>query len=108
MFHLPMLPHTKAIQQATGMKMDFGKFLRMGARGYTLERLYNLREGFSAKDDTLPARFTDEEQIPGNAKTKVPMGKMMPKYYRLRGWDQHGVPTAKTLKSLDLEDIRIP
>ena len=108
MFHLPMLPHTKAIKQATGMEMDFGKFLRMGARGYTLERLYNLREGFSAKDDTLPARFTDEEQIPGNAKTKVPMGKMMPKYYRLRGWDQHGVPTAKTLKSLDLEDIRIP
>ena len=104
--HLPDLPHPKAIQQATGMKMDYGSFSKMGARGYTLERLYNLREGFSAKDDTLPARFTDEEQIPGNRKTRVPLGKMMPKYYRLRGWDPDGIPTAGTLKKLDLEDIR--
>ena len=105
--HLPNLPHPKAIQQATGMKMDYLKFFKMGARGYTLEKLYNLREGLTAKDDTLPSRFTDEEQIPGNKKTKVPLSKMMPKYYRLRGWDQNGVPTAKTLKKLDLEDINI-
>ena len=57
----------------------------MGERGFTLERLFNSREGFSAKDDTLPKRFTDEEQIPGNAKTKVPLGKMLPAYYKLRG-----------------------
>ena len=107
-FHLPMLPHTKALSQATGMKMDFGKYFRMGARGYTLERLYNLREGFTAKDDTLPARFTDEEQIPGNKKTKVPLSKMLPKYYKIRGWDSKGVPTKKTLKKLDLEDIVKP
>jgi len=106
-FHLPMLPHTRAIRQVTGMDMDFGKFFQMGARGYTLERLYNLREGFSAGDDKLPARFTDEEQIPGNKNTRVPLDKMMPKYYRLRGWDRQGVPTAKTLHRLDLEDIRI-
>lgn len=106
-FHLPMLPHTRAIRQVTGMDMDFGMFFQMGARGYTLERLYNLREGFSAGDDKLPARFTDEEQIPGNKKTRVPLDKMMPKYYRLRGWDRQGVPTAKTLHNLDLEDIRI-
>jgi aldehyde:ferredoxin oxidoreductase len=105
--HLPMLPHPKALMQATGMKMNFGKFLQMGARGYTMEKLYNLREGFTAKDDTLPKRFTDEEQIPGNKKTKVPLGKMLPKYYSIRGWDQNGVPTVKTLKKLDLEDIRI-
>jgi aldehyde:ferredoxin oxidoreductase len=105
--HLPMLPHPKALTQATGMKMNFGKFLQMGARGYTMEKLYNLREGFTAKDDTLPKRFTDEEQIPGNKKSRVPLGKMLPKYYSLRGWDQYGVPTAKTLKKLDLEDIRI-
>jgi len=106
-FHLPMIPHSKAIKQATGMNMDFGRFMQMGARGYTLEKLYNLREGFTAKDDTLPKRFTDVEQILGNAKTKVPLGKMLPAYYKLRGWDANGIPTAKTLRQLDLEDVML-
>jgi len=104
-YHLPMLPHSKAIKQATGMDIDFGRFTRMGERGFTLERLFNTREGFSAKDDTLPKRFTDEEQIPGNAKTKVPLGKMLPAYYKLRGWDANGIPTSQTIRKLDLEDL---
>jgi aldehyde:ferredoxin oxidoreductase len=104
-YHLPMLPHSKALKLATGMDMDFGRFLRVGERGFTMERLYNLREGFTAKDDTLPRRFTDEEQIPGNKKSKVSLGKMMPRYYQLRGWDTNGVPTKQTLKRLDLEDV---
>ena len=104
-YHLPMLPHSKALKMATGMDMDFGRFIRMGERGFTMERLYNTREGFSAKDDTLPRRFTHEEQIPGNAKTKVPLAKMLPKYYSLRGWDENGMPTPQTLKRLDMEDF---
>ena len=104
-YHLPMLPHSKALKMATGMEMDFGRFIRMGERGFTMERLYNTREGFSAKDDTLPRRFTHEEQIPGNAKTKVPLAKMLPKYYSLRGWDENGMPTPQTLKRLDMEDF---
>ncbi len=107
-YHLPMLPHSKALKLATGMDMDFGKFLRLGERGFTMERLYNIREGFTAKDDTLPRRFTDEEQIPGNKKSKVPLDKMMPRYYQLRGWDINGVPTKQTLKRFDLEDVVKP
>lgn len=30
---------------------------------------------------------------------------MLPAYYRLRGWDANGIPTAKTLKKLDLNFI---
>jgi aldehyde:ferredoxin oxidoreductase len=107
-YHLPLLPHSKALKLATGMEMDFGKFLRLGERGFSMERLYNLREGFTAKDDTLPRRFTHEEQIPGNKKSKVPLDKMLPRYYQLRGWDSNGVPTKQTLKRLDLEDIGKP
>ena len=107
-YHLPMLPHSKALRLATGMEMDFGRFLRVGERGFTMERLYNLREGFTSKDDTLPRRFTDEEQIPGNKKSMVPLSKMMPRYYQLRGWDSNGVPTKQTLKRLDLEDVVKP
>jgi aldehyde:ferredoxin oxidoreductase len=87
------------------MKMKFGDFLTVGERGYNLERLFNLREGMKKDDDTLPKRLTDEQQIPGQEKTKVPLGKMLPKYYRLRGWDINGVPTKRRLKKLQLDDI---
>ncbi|HQP31755.1 MAG TPA: aldehyde ferredoxin oxidoreductase C-terminal domain-containing protein, partial [Deltaproteobacteria bacterium] len=101
--HVPLLPHSKAIALATGMKFYFGDFLAMGARGFTLERMFNLREGMTGAEDTLPKRFLEVEQIPGRPETKVPLEKMLPHYYRIRGWDDNGVPTRKTLKSLGLE-----
>ena len=101
--HLPLLPHSKVLKQVTGMKMDFGRFTRVGARGYTLERLFNLREGFSKHADTLPGRFTDEPLPESKKKSTVPLGKMLPKYYKLRGWDADGIPKEKTLKKLGLK-----
>lgn len=105
--HVPLLPHSKVIKQVTGMKMDFGRFSRVGARGYTLERLFNLREGFGKQADTLPKRFTDEPLPESKKNSKVPIGKMLPKYYKLRGWDADGVPRKKTLKKLGL-DFAVP
>ncbi|MGM0453318.1 MAG: aldehyde ferredoxin oxidoreductase family protein [Thermodesulfobacteriota bacterium] len=103
--HLPVLPHPRLIRQATGMKMDFGKFLLAGARGYNLERLFNLREGIGKSQDRLAKRFTDEELKPGDRKSKVPLDKMLPAYYKIRGWDANGIPTAKTLRKLDLHFV---
>ncbi len=104
-FHLPMLPHSKALKYATGMKMDFGSFYLAGERGYTMERLFNLREGIDGKEDRLPKRFTDEPLLPGNKRSVVPMKKMLPKYYKLRGWDRNGAPLGKTLKKLGLDFV---
>jgi aldehyde:ferredoxin oxidoreductase len=104
--HLPLLPHSKAIKLATGMEMDFGRFLEVGARGYTLEKMFNIREGFSKKDDTLPKRFTDDPQIPGKPESVVRINDMLPKYYKLRGWDENGIPTRKTLDKLGLDFIK--
>ncbi|MFZ5573516.1 MAG: aldehyde ferredoxin oxidoreductase family protein [Thermodesulfobacteriota bacterium] len=102
-FHLPLLPHSKFIKLATGMKMDYGRFLRAGARGYTLERMFNLREGIGKEQDSLARRFTDDQLIAGNTKSRVPLGKMLPKYYKLRGWDENGIPSPGTLKRLNLD-----
>lgn len=102
-FHVPLLPHTKAIELATGMKMDFGRYYLVGERGYTLERMFNIREGLTAKDDSLPARFTREPLMYGKKGYTVPLDKMLKKYYRLRGWDEQGKPTKKLLKKLGIE-----
>ncbi len=100
--HLPILPHTKAIALATGMKFSYGRYMKIGDRGNTLERMFNLREGITSAEDRLARRFTHEPQQPGNANTAVPLDKMLQKYYRLRGWDKAGVPTRKTLKKLKI------
>ncbi len=99
--HIPMIPHSKAIAGASGQKMSAGEFLAAGARGYNLERMFNVREGMV--DDSLPARLTDDPQIKGRPDTVVPLDKMLPQYYKVRGWDSRGVPTSKILKFYDLD-----
>ena len=101
--HIPTFPHTKAMKYAVGMKMNFGKYKRIGERGYNLERLVNSRFGVSAKSDTLPKRLTHEPQDPKDPKTVVPLDKMKPTYYKARGWDQNGLPTEKTLGKLKIK-----
>ncbi|RPI89029.1 MAG: hypothetical protein EHM32_13170 [Spirochaetales bacterium] len=70
-----------------------------------MERLFNLREGIGGSQDKLPWRFTHEQLLQGNKRSVVPMDKMLPKYYRLRGWDRSGVPTGKTLRRLGLDGL---
>ncbi len=100
--HLPIFPHTKSFVYALGMPMNFGKYLRCGERGYTLERALDCKFGVSAKDDTLPARLTDVPQDPANPNTRVPLEPMKKVYYKARGWDKNGVPTDKTLRKLNI------
>jgi aldehyde:ferredoxin oxidoreductase len=75
-----------------------------GERIWNLERLYNLREGFTYKDDTLPKRFMEEPLKSGAAKGRVVnLAPQKEEYYRYRGWDINGVPRKEKLKLLGLE-----
>ena len=101
--HLPVFHHTKMIQLAVGMKMDFGKYIQIGERGYTLERHINCKFGVSAANDKLPKRLTNVPQDSQNPKTKVPLETMKKTYYQARGWDKNGIPTEKTLRRLKIK-----
>ena len=77
--------------------------LAVGERIWNLERQYNLAAGFTGKDDTLPQRLLKDAAKTGPAKGKVnELGKMLPEYYNIRGWDDAGVPTKETLNRLGL------
>ncbi len=79
------------------------KMLEVGERIWNLERQFNLRAGFTAKDDTLPARLLKEGAKTGPAKGMTSgLAKMLPEYYQLRGWTQDGVPSNETIKRLAL------
>lgn len=80
--------------------------LRVGERAWNLERLYNLREGFTRADDTLPRRLLEEAVPEGpSAGHTVRLAPMLEEYYEFRGWDQEGVPTAGRLQTLQLQDL---
>lgn len=100
--NLPLIKYPYALKYAAGMKMNIGKMLRIGERGYNLERQCNIILGQSAGADRLPGRLTDEEQEAGNKKSKVPLNKMLKSYYRIRGW-KNGVPKKSTLKKLGID-----
>lgn len=79
------------------------RLLELGERIWNLERQFNLAAGFTGKDDTLPKRLLKEAAKTGPATGKVSeLGKMLPEYYQLRGWDDQGVPTRQTLDRLSL------
>ncbi len=96
--NLSLVQYPRVLNAATGMKYTIGAFLKNGSYGYNVERLCNIILGLPVGDetDTLPKRLTDEEQVPGNKKTKVPLHKMKKIYYFIRGW-KNGAPTKFTL-----------
>ena len=74
-----------------------------GERIWNLERQFNLAAGLTASDDTLPPRILTEPAPSGVAKGWVcKLDEMLPKYYRLRGWDETGAPSPGTLARLEL------
>ena len=91
------------IQAACEGDWSLEKLTEMGERIWNLEREFNLKAGFSAKDDTLPPRLLKEPCKTGPQKGAVTrLDIMMPKYYEARGWDVNGVPTAETKARLGL------
>ena len=74
-----------------------------GERIWNLERQFNLAAGLTASDDTLPPRILTEPAPSGVAKGWVcKLDEMLPKYYRLRGWDEAGAPSPETMARLGL------
>ena len=99
---LYLLPHAEGIHLVTGLKMKTGDFIDLGERSFNLERIYNIREGLTEKDDTLPDRLLKTRQDKNDTSTVVPLHKMLPVYYKTRGWDENGVPTEKKLRKLGI------
>ncbi len=98
-----------------GREITAEELLTAGERIVNLERLYNVRLGLSRAADHLPARFTAEPleiydfDRDGATGEPVHIGRlrdfeaMLDRYYRLRGWDENGIPTPETLRRLELD-----
>jgi len=95
------------LNAVTGWDMTAQDLTEVGERAYNLCRLFNVREGMSRKDDTLPARVG--EHLPRGATktsiiTEADLARMLDEYYELRGWDEEGIPTQERLAALGLAE----
>jgi len=97
-------PEYAALMTAlTGFAYTGDSFVQAGERIWNLERLWNLKAGLTAKDDTLPPRMLEEPIRTGPSKGSVSrLPEMLPVYYSVRGWDADGVPTKEKLSALEL------
>ena len=65
---------------------------------WTVEKLFNLKAGFTKADDTLPERLLTVPAPSGTAKGKVnELDRMLPEYYTARGWKFFGRVKANTV-----------
>ena len=99
-------PYAAMLRAVTGWDVSAEELERTGERIVNLERLFNVREGVRRGDDRLPWRVM-HEPIPSGPSAGMycppaELDAMLDEYYRLRGWDTHGVPTPGRLSELGL------
>ncbi len=109
--HLAFEEFSRLIELNCGFKLSPLDLWHIANRTYTIERLFNIREGLRRNDDWLHDRYFDE---PVNAGLPVVKGRcidrekfteMIDEYYRLHEWDQQGIPTKELLERLEIDDL---
>ncbi len=106
---IPLDLASRMLYAATGIEefKDIQYLFLVGERIYNIERAFNVREGFTRKDDTLPERFLREPvpRIPSKGQV-FELDKLLDDYYIARGWDVNtGIPTGRKLEELGLQYV---
>ncbi len=94
------------LRAATGWDLTAEELRAAVARGLTLARLFNLREGITATDDRLPPRLHESIRsgpLADRRLSEQEVAGVVQTYYQQQGWDARGVPTPETLVALGLQ-----
>ncbi|MCL6476920.1 MAG: aldehyde ferredoxin oxidoreductase family protein [Peptococcaceae bacterium] len=94
---------------ASGIPLTPEDVVRVGERVNNLAKVFNVREGFTRSDDTLPRRIMEEPirggLSAGHKFSRQDLDKVLDQYYEARGWDKNtGIPTEGKLLELGLEE----
>jgi aldehyde:ferredoxin oxidoreductase len=94
------------LSAVTGWNTGAIDLMRVAERVLTIARLFNIREGFSARDDVLPERFFQPKSdgpLSDQCLDHAEMEKAKSYYYSLMGWDTEGVPLPEKVAELDIK-----
>jgi aldehyde:ferredoxin oxidoreductase len=94
----------------TGLSFTPEDVEKVGERLNNLAKAFNVREGFTRADDSLPERLMTEPLKAGASKGQMisqdDLNTMLDEYYAARGWDvKTGVPTRAKLVELGLSYV---
>jgi aldehyde:ferredoxin oxidoreductase len=96
-----------AMRAATGWDINAQDILRIGERATNMARAFNVREGFTRADDTLPERLfqpLENGALQGVAISKPDFEQTLDEVYKLKDWDtKTGAPSRAKLRELGIE-----
>ncbi|GLW08744.1 aldehyde ferredoxin oxidoreductase [Microtetraspora sp. NBRC 13810] len=106
-FDDPFTDWARLLALVTGWTLDAGELRDTARRIVRAKRAFNLREGATAADDTLPARMLETPLELGSGRSAVldagRLGSMIAGYYAARGLDEEGRIPAAGLDDLLLD-----
>lgn len=83
---------SKLFFMTTGVEFSTDDLKALASRITDDTRKFNLREGLTVEDDFLPKRLFKEKLENEKGITEDELTQMVQDYYRLRGWDEKGIP----------------
>jgi len=93
----------------TGIEMTVDELKRAGERIINIKKAFNVREGWTRKDDSLPPRVLKDPIPDGLSKGAYikpeELHLMVEDYYEARGWTKNGLQPKSKLKELGLDDM---
>ena len=103
----------KIYRHITGWDMTPDELRVAGERINNLKKAFNIREGWTRDDDSLPGRIFDEVLPTGVVKgvglSRLELDAMVQSYYRAREWEEDGTISSAKFRELDLEeDVESP
>jgi aldehyde:ferredoxin oxidoreductase len=97
------------LAKVTGWDVTGDELRKTAVRVVTAKKLFNIREGWTSAEDTLPKRFLDERlpdgASPGASLTHGRLGEMVRSYYAARGWEDTGNVPVEVVHQLGLSDL---
>jgi aldehyde:ferredoxin oxidoreductase len=110
----PDLPAESAtmLSAVTGWDVTKEELEETARRIVTAKKLFNVREGWTREEDTLPPRILDEAlRAPDGTEvrlTREGLDAMVLSYYRARGWTDDGQVPSAQIRALGLADLETP
>ncbi len=88
------------VRLVTGLPCDASDLRATGERIVTLKKVFNLRQGWTRSDDTLPERLLGPDGL-----DPAELEALITAYYRIRGWTPDGLVPSTRLRELGIDAL---
>jgi aldehyde:ferredoxin oxidoreductase len=102
--------YSRLVRHVSGLDISASEMNEAAERIYTMERMFNVREGATRKDDYPPERFMTEPtpatgilSFQRKVIDREKYEQQLDEYYQAHGWDEKGIPKPATLGRLGLD-----